>query len=348
MISDEKLSSIFSHFQVSVEFQPQFQPISEGLINTSYMVLQQNMPKYILQQINAHVFSKPHLVVNNKQMISDFLQTPEANYPLENMKLMPLKGAATACYFQPEDGHWNLIEYIPHTQISTAHFKAALAYEAGKAIGIFHRSLMHFPVKLLHESIPNFHYLPSRIFQFEEACKNATSSRLSKASNLISNIYLMRRKYENAYKEAVEYLPVRVTHNDAKLANMLFDETGKVKAIIDWDTIMTGFLMNDMGDAARTMAATKTENATDFENVRIDHAVFHALYEGYASEIYSILTPNEIKWMKHGAAFIILEQCIRFLTDYLQNDIYYKIEYEMHNLNRATNQMHLLQSLPAI
>ncbi|HEY0176753.1 MAG TPA: phosphotransferase, partial [Pedobacter sp.] len=201
-----------------------------------------------------------------------------------------------------------------------------------------------FDIRELSYTIANFHNLSYRFFQFEQALAAAAPERRKKAKEAIQQA-LMNRDIVNDYEDIVAYstLPLRVMHHDTKINNILFDHAHKGICVIDLDTVMPGYFISDIGDMMRTYLSPCNEEEEDLDKISIREDFFAAIAEGYFLEMGSILTGNEKRLFYYAGKFMMYMQAIRFLTDYLNNDVYYQARHPDHNLNRANNQFTLLE-----
>lgn len=221
-----------------------------------------------------------------------------------------------------------------------------LAYRAGFAFGDFQRMLADLPGEPLFETIPNFHNMEARLETFRKAVKRDSVSRVKKVSDLIEEIEARADEMclaERLHREGK--LPKRINHCDTKVNNVLFDSNGQVLCVVDLDTVMPGYVLSDFGDFIRTGANTGAEDDKNLENVNIDLDIFEAYTRGYLEKAREFLTDTEIENLAFGAKLLTYMQTVRFLTDYLEGDTYYKIEYDNHNLVRSHAQFKLLQSM---
>ena len=222
-----------------------------------------------------------------------------------------------------------------------------LSYEAGKAFGDFQTMLADIPEGTLGETIPNFHNMEFRLQQFREAIKANAANRLDEVKELVDEIEKRAEAMciqERLYREGK--LKKRTNHCDTKVNNMLFDaDTDEVLCVIDLDTVMPGFVLSDIGDFIRTAGNTGAEDDEDLSRVGVNMPIFQAYTRGYMEKAKAFLTPTEIKLLPYGGRLLTYMQTVRFLTDYLNGDTYYKIHSPKHNLIRTKAQFKLLQSL---
>lgn len=316
--------------------------LGNGLINKTWRV---HCPdrSYILQRINDQVFRDPFIIENNLKKIAAYLGLYYPDYYL------PLPLAATdgkTMLYKSGTGYFRLFDFLEGSVCNTIISNTKQAYEAARQFGGFTRRLSGLPVEQLGEPIPDFHNLKLRYQQFEKAVPQASPERLQKASLLVDFIK------EHAYIfEQYNYLRkngsmiLRPMHHDTKISNILFDVRDKGMAVIDLDTVMPGYFISDLGDMIRTFTCTANEEETDFNKVTIRKDFFEAIVNGYLLEMKDILTASERSLLVYAGECMIYMQCLRFATDYLENDRYYGAKYPGQNLNRALNQMKLLQEL---
>jgi thiamine kinase-like enzyme len=298
------------------------EPLDGGLINNSFKVTSTTKHySILLQRINHHVFKKPENVQLNYQLLWQYLKSSEIDFKIPEPK-----------YFPGDIGIAETTEQAKTTAKTFAEF--TLAFQ-------------DLDAELLKETIPDFHNLSFRYKQFEDALKSGQKEKIQKATPLIEELK-QRNRYANFYviiTESEEF-PKRVMHHDAKIANILFSkETGEVICPVDFDTTMPGYFFSDLGDMIRSMACSLDENSTDFENISIRKDFYSAIIDGYLSVIEKQLTPSEKKYIHYAGILIIYMQALRFITDYLNGNIYYKTNYPEQNFDRAKNQLALLKKL---
>ena len=248
-------------------------------------------------------------------------------------------------YYFDGDSYWRVCLFIPRSK-SYEEVSPELSYEAGKAFGEFQSMLSDLPEGALGETIPNFHNMEFRLQQFHEAIANDPAGRLEEVSSLVEEIEKRADSMciqERMYREGK--LKKRTNHCDTKVNNILFDEEGNVLCVIDLDTVMPGFVLSDIGDFIRTAGNTGAEDDENLDNVRVNIPIFEAYTRGYMETARSFLTPMEIQLLPYGGRLLTYMQTVRFLTDYINGDVYYKIHRPKHNLIRTKAQFKLLQSL---
>jgi len=327
---------------IAQQFFPNSLPIAirsfgNGHINDTYRIIfpQKN---YLLQRINHSVFSSPKTVMENIQIVADFLEKKDySDYllkPILTQKKHPL-------FKDNSDSFWRVFPFFEETTTLEKAENPSQAYEAAKAFGSFSNMLNGLNINDLKFVIPDFHNGLMRWTTFRHSIKNGQEKRIKTAKGEIQFL----EKNAILFKEIAHLnLPLRVTHNDTKISNILFDKKReKAIAVIDWDTIMPGIVLSDFGDMVRTFGSAATEDETDLNNVFIQPTLYEAIEQGYLEAMADSLHSVERSHLKKGAKWIILMQAVRFLGDYLMGDVYYKTAYDEHNLVRARNQIQLLK-----
>ena len=328
---DEVLSLYFERTDYCV-----VTPITTGLINSTYRI-HLGVHQFILQEINTSVFPAPEVIISNMLTVSNFL---EANtYPKAILKIRPNRNGFFLTFSNGKI--WRMTEFVPNSKEYSTVVSKEQAYEAAKAISEFHFYLNNFPIDRISPSIPGFLDFNQRIAAYQFALENGNKIRIAETLELTEMINSQLYLIEEYLK--IEF-PTRLVHADAKIGNFLFDEAdeNKVLAIIDWDTFLPGNVLCDFGDMVRTYTNLKAEDDAS-EGIIFSPDNYEAVKSGFLHHMASILTEEERKSIDLTAQVVILIQAIRFLTDYLNDDCYYLINYEKHNLDRTTNQINLLK-----
>lgn len=325
-------------------------PLGEGFINDTYVVeTAGDAPNYILQRKNHHIFPDVPRMMDNIERVTKHLKAKVAaagGDPMrEVLTVVPTKEGAL--YYHDGESFWAVCLYIADSITHDAANTPQLAYMGGKGIGKFQALLSDF-TEPLHEVIKGFHNIRWRFEQWERVLREDKVGRKALVREEISHV-MNRRAPMLEFWAMVERgeLPMRVTHNDTKLSNILFDRSGEVLCVIDLDTVMSSTSLNDFGDAIRSYANTGAEDDTNLDRVSMDIEIFRAYAEGYLSECKETMTATEGEWLAFSALYITFEQMLRFLMDYIDGDTYYKTRYAEHNLVRARAQYRLLQSMEA-
>lgn len=320
-------------------------PFGNGHINNTFVV--DDGKKYILQHINDTVFLHPDQIMENILGVTEHIRK-KAICDGEDASRTTLNVVYTldgkSCFKDSYGLWWRCYDFIEKSVAYDSINCAEDFYRCAKAFGKFQQRLADYPAKTLHETIKNFHNTPLRFEKLSAAIKNDVVKRADKVKDEIE--FAMERKefasiLEDAHKKGK--LPLRVTHNDTKLNNILFDEeTGLPICVIDLDTVMPGYSVNDFGDAIRFGANTASEDETDISKISLDLNLFEAFAKGFLEGCDGRLTDNEIELLPIGAMMMTFECGMRFLTDYLEGDVYFKIHRKDHNLDRCRNQFALL------
>lgn len=320
-------------------------PINGGLINHSWKVEPQQQTAFLLQRLNTAVFQNPHHVQQNYVNIWQYaeleftgLRMPAPLYYTQQHNL----------YHDEEGNYWRAFEFIEDAFSIPLAQKASQAKATAKTFAKFTAAFGDFNTDLLKVVIPNFHNLSFRYQQFEESLKGDLYERMARSREIVAELK-SREQYKFFYEliqESPENFKTRVMHHDAKIANVLFSKkTGKVICAVDFDTVMPGYFFSDVGDIVRSMACSEDENATDLEKITIRPDFYEAIINGYLDVMKKLMTESEIKYIHHAGILMIYMQSLRFMTDYLNGDVYYRIQYAEQNFDRALNQLTLLKRL---
>lgn len=322
-----------------------FEILGAGLINKTLKVhlVGQTAP-FLLQEINTHVFPDAVALMGNFVQLAAHLRQ-QTNYPLGILD--PICTAAGIPYFKDEQGaFWRVLPFFEGTYAPEQLPNTKEAFEAAWAYGTFLKGVADFPIQQLHESIPGFHYTVQRYKRFRDILKADIAQRAASIATEITQVF-EAEQYAIQVDQLLKngQIPIRPVHNDTKAGNVLLSNaTGKAAAVIDWDTVMPGSVLSDYGDMVRTFVSDRYEDAPA-EHLAIRKEVWDALDEGFLSATTGFLTKNEREYLHLGALWIISEQALRFLSDYLDGDRYYKTAYDEHNLVRARNQLALLAAV---
>ena len=343
-----KLKFVFSQFNITSNFKG-YKELASGHINDTYLIETSKKPSVILQRINHTVFKDVPSLISNKVAISKHLLKKMQYLPAEMLmqkvvQFVPAK--QQYYYYKDTDGNfWNMMLYIENSVTYSTVTNEEIAYEGGKLIGDFLHLTSDFDSSLLSEVIPKFHDMTYRFSQFEQSLKMASKERLESANTEIKKVYSYKDEMHilQQLKESGQ-LKIRVTHNDTKISNILFDTTKKGICVIDTDTVMPGIVHYDFGDAIRTICNTAAEDEKNLNLVHFNMNYYKAYSKGFFEAIENDLTDLELEHLPLGVKTMIFIMALRFLTDYLNTDIYYKTNYADHNLVRSKNQFKLLES----
>ena len=324
-------------------------PIPVGHINDTFIVTTGNN-RYVLQRINQIVFRKPVEVMANAVRITEHIRgkMEAAAAGSASRQLTAVATYDGGAYYQDAAGNvWRMYNFVENAVTYDSLQSAALACEAARMFGWFQRMLTDLPGPALYETIPGFHNTPRRFERFQEVRKADVAHRAQQARDEIDFVFehaaICHVLYDLVQRGAI---PVRIAHNDAKINNVMFDtSTNEGVCVIDLDTVMPGLSVYDFGDLVRTATCPADEDERDLAKVAVDVALFEALAQGFVAGAGSFLTRAEREHLVFGGLLITFEQMIRFLTDYLAGDVYYKVHREGHNLDRTRTQMKLVQSI---
>jgi Ser/Thr protein kinase RdoA (MazF antagonist) len=314
--------------------------INSGHINYTYKVL----PGYVLQRINKNVFLQPRVLSDNLKEASSFLKQNAPDY----LFLHAIKTLSGEDLFFDEEGYpWRLFPYFENTVSINEVANDKQAYAAAQAFGQLSRQLQGCDISKFQETIPRFHDLSLRYEQFEMALSTSSSERIQLANELIDKYksykYLVE-KYTNLIRS--NQLILRIIHNDTKINNVLFErDTNKIVCVIDLDTLMPGYFIYDLGDMIRTFVSPVSEEEIDFSKIKIREEIHQAILDGYLSEMGTILSDEEKLAIPIAGSIMTYMIGLRFLTDFLNGDTYYQTSYPRQNINRAKNQLYLLELL---
>ncbi|NNE67840.1 MAG: aminoglycoside phosphotransferase family protein [Pyrinomonadaceae bacterium] len=320
-----------------------YSAIDSGHINATYLIETEKGPSFVLQRINHRVFTNPEDVVANKIKVSKHLFEKLRDRPdfgKETHVLNFLKTTSGGYIHRDEDGsYWNLMEYIENSRVYLKTPDRGIALEAGRAFGSFLALTVDLDPSKVIETLPGFHSMKLRFEQFDEALLNASSERKQSASAQISIANELRQEMtslENLVGEGK--IPTRVTHNDTKISNALFSEEGQALCVIDLDTVMEGVVHYDFGDAVRTICSSADEDEPDPAKIDFSLDYFAAFVDGFLGRSGLSLSKLEIEGLPKSAKMMTFIVGLRFLTDFLNNDIYFDTQYEEQNLARAKSQ----------
>ena len=344
----ETLKFIFNKFDHKSDYISHTE-LNSGHINDTFLVKTSGTKNYILQRINHNIFKDVPGLVNNKILISNHIRSKYGNLSEEDLNkkvLSFVKTKKTNFYYHKENGDfWNVMIFIANSITHNIVVDKEIAYEGGKLLGAFLNATSDFESSKLIDVIPNFHDMSFRYKEYESSLQIASKERLEKAINYKKIVSDLKTEMHilQELKEA-KVIPVRVTHNDTKISNSLFDNDNKGICMIDTDTVMPGIIHYDFGDAIRTICNTAAEDEKDLSKVEFNLAYYEAYEKGFLEKTKDTLFPISIKYLSLGAKTMIFIMALRFLTDYFNNDVYYKVNYPEHNLDRARNQFKLIKS----
>ncbi|AUC81189.1 phosphotransferase enzyme family protein [Lacinutrix sp. Bg11-31] len=343
------LKTIFNAFDHKSNFVSHSE-LNSGHINDTFLINTDFGNRYVLQRINHHVFIDVEGLINNKVLISNHIKSKFPNFSEQELSskiLLFVKAQNTKFYYHKEnENYWNLMVFIDDSITYEVVEDEEIAYEGGKLLGTFLNLTSDFDSSQLIDVIPDFHDMSFRYKQYVSSLTNASKERLKKTTKYISVVDELKVEMHilQELKEAGK-IPIRVTHNDTKISNALFDQYKKGICMIDTDTVMPGIIHYDFGDAIRTICNTTAEDEKDLSKVEFNLNYYKAFKKGFIEKMKYSLSPIELEYLPLAAKTMIFIMALRFLTDYLNNDVYYKTRYPDHNLDRAKNQFKLIESL---
>lgn len=316
------------------------EPYGEGHINRTYLVTTDNA-RYILQKINDKVFGDVDGLMNNIVAVTEFIKSKG----METLSVVPTKDGKP--YLSCAAGFYRMYEFIENTVTYQAVTDKKMFELCGEAFGNFQNVLNDFDATVLTETIPNFHNTPKRYGDFIRAAEANICGRAKTCRAEIE--FITKRK--DTYGKITDMLksgelPLRVTHNDTKLNNILIDkDSGKPRAVIDLDTVMPGSLLYDFGDGIRFGASTAKEDEKDLDKVHFSRELYEAYKAGFLRAASGGITAKEIELLPYSAYLMTIECGMRFLTDWLCGDTYFATKYAEHNLVRARTQLKLASEM---
>ena len=353
-LTQERIHQAIGHFKFEGTLTD-CRPYGSGHINDTYLLSyrigEMGMLKVILQRMNNEVFEKPvelmENIINVTSYLKERIEENGGDPERETLNVIPAKDGKP--YYRDEDGnYWRSYKFITGATSYDKVEKPADFYQSAVAFGNFQRLLADFPAETLHETIEGFHDTRARFAVFEQAVKEDVMGRAASVEKEIEFVRAREKSIANYFSEMQEKgeLPLRVTHNDTKLNNIMIDDkTGKGICVIDLDTVMPGLAMNDFGDSIRFGANHSAEDEQDLSKVNFDLGLFEAYTRGFLTGCAGSLTPAELEYLPWGAKLMTLECGIRFLTDYLEGDHYFATHREGQNLDRCRTQFKLVSDM---
>lgn len=319
-----------------------------GHINDTFLV-ETDAENYILQRINHEVFKNPEGLMRNIYGVTEFLKKKllERGGDPKRETLNLILTVDGAVYYRDEDGnYWRTYRFIEDTESYDIIRDKMDFYRSGQSFGNFQRLLADYPAAELVETIPRFHHTISRYEAFEAAVAADSCGRTASVAEEIAFVRARREEIYRMTEHFAEALPLRVTHNDTKMNNILMDrQSGRALCIIDLDTVMPGYSIFDFGDSIRFGASTALEDEVDLSKVSMSLELFELYTKGFLEGTAGSLTEEEKRQLPMGAKMMTLECGIRFLTDYLSGDTYFRIHRPGHNLDRARTQFTLVADM---
>lgn len=347
----EQIVRMISNFEIKGNVETVL-PFGSGHINDTYKVINGNAecPDYLLQRINHEIFRDVPGLTNNIVYVTEHLKQKliQVSGPdSEKQVLTPIPSVNGQYFYRDEDGrYWRLYLFLKETLSYDVVTTATQAYEGGKAFGNFQTLLADLDLTQLTETIPDFHNIRVRLKQLEQALQQDKENRAVHIAGELK--FIGDRGHDMAEIERLGEMgkiPARITHNDTKFNNILFNKHGKGQCVIDLDTVMAGYTAFDFGDAVRTIINPAAEDEPDLGKIILNIPLFKAFTRGFLETTAHQLSEEEAYSLAKGVLLLPFIMGVRFITDYLNGDIYYKIKFSSHNLQRARAQFHLVKQL---
>ncbi|MBN1822358.1 MAG: aminoglycoside phosphotransferase family protein [Prolixibacteraceae bacterium] len=330
-------------------------PFGNGHINDTYLVktIEDVSPDYILQRKNHQVFKNIPGMMENIIRVTDHIRNKLINDNISDIDrkvVHHLKTSDDKFYFKDTTGnYWTLFLFIKGCKSYEKIEKPQQAYLAGKAFGQFQKQISSLPGKPLNETIVDFHNIEFRLNNFQKALLVNFNNRKVEAEDEIVVAQSLSEEMKTLLKlQRQGKIPFRITHNDTKINNILFDKNDNILCVIDLDTVMPGLVHFDFGDAIRTAANTADEDEKDLSRIAVNADIFEEFTKGFLEELRETLTSLEKELLPHSVKFMTYIMGLRFLTDYLDGDTYYKIDYPEHNIVRARAQFKFVSEIEKI
>ena len=327
-------------------------PLGKGLINDTYLVktCEVDKPDYVLQRINHHVFTDVELLQHNIETVTGHLRSKLLSEGVGDidrrvLRFVPTTSGRTYCF--DRESYWRVSVYIADT-LTVDEVTPQSCYDCGRAFGDFQRQLTDLQ-EPLGETIPDFHNMELRLRQLHQAVAENRTGRVKLVREELDLIEAHANEMclaERLHREGL--LPKRICHCDTKVNNMLFDHNGNVLCTIDLDTVMPAYVFSDYGDFLRSAANSEPEDSPELDRIEFRWDIYEAFTRGYLETTSTFLTPVERENLPFAVALFPMMQAVRFLTDYLNGDTYYKIRYPEHNLVRARNQLHYFRKVETL
>ncbi|MGV3762854.1 phosphotransferase enzyme family protein [Parapedobacter sp.] len=349
----EQLASLANEFDIEGRVVD-VSAFGSGHINDTFRVVtdKAGAKQYLLQRVNHHVFKNVAAVMDNIQQVTGHLKKRYADEfkgsnHLDRRVLTLIPTTGDEPYFRDRQRNfWRMFILLDGTRSYDIVETPQQAQEGGRAFGQFQRMLVDLDVELIHEVLPDFHHIGNRLAQLSRAVAADTAGRVGQVQEELAFIDRRAKRMHAILDLAAQgRLPIRITHNDTKFNNVLLDADDCAQCVIDLDTVMPGYVAYDFGDAIRTIINRAAEDEADLDKVRLNIPLFEAYTEGYFEEAHHFLTADETASLMEGVLLFPYMQAVRFLTDFLEGDHYYKVHHADHNLQRTRAQLKLVSEL---
>lgn len=343
-----ELKDVVSQFDINGEIES-IDKFGSGHINDTFKVrIINSETAFLLQKINHHIFPDIDGLMKNIQLVTDHLKSVLASMVNEvekhTLTIIPCKNGLRY-YKDPNGNYWRIFILLDNVKSYDIVETFQQAFSGGRAFGQFQKQLSTLDARQIVEVLPNFHNIDFRMKNLRTAIANNPVNRVHEVEDILAYIYSREHRMRTVLRMAEEEeLPLRITHNDTKFNNILLDENDEVQCVIDLDTVMPGYVAYDFGDAIRTIINSAAEDEKELSKIVLNIPLFEAYTQGYLFEA-DFLTEKEVESLFYGVLLLPFMQAVRFLTDYLEGDQYYKIHYIDHNLVRSRAQIKLVQEL---
>jgi thiamine kinase-like enzyme len=346
-----RINQLIDKFKIDANIAS-VRPFGSGHINDTYRIVNSNPDgvDYLLQRINHHVFKDVPALMQNLKYVTDHLkqklkQVPGSDIEKEVVTIVETREGLP--YFKDDDGnYWRILHFLKDTRSYDQAATGKQAFEGGKAFGRFQALLADLDTKLIKDTIPDFHNIEWRLDKLGKAIEANTAGRSNKV--IAEMVFIKQRVAQMSEILALGkagILPQRIVHNDTKFNNVLLDSDDHAQCVIDLDTVMPGYVAYDFGDSIRTIINTAAEDEVNNKLIGINSSLFESYTKGYLQEAISFLTKAEMESLMKGVLLLPYIQAVRFLTDYLEGDHYFKTQSPDHNLQRTRAQLALVKKL---
>jgi hypothetical protein len=320
----------------------QFERYGSGHIHQTYLTKSSDGKEYIIQKINTTAFKNVEKLMENIELVTTFLKAEH----ILSLTIVPNRKNKKNYFISSDGTFWRCFIFIENSIDFQIPENKNIFSESASAFAKFTKSLINFDANLLYETIKDFHNTKKRILNFENSISNDPKNRVKNIKKEIEFYKVRKNEIIDIFDNELSKLPARVTHNDTKLNNVLFDkDTKKAICVIDLDTIMKGLLINDFGDSIRFGASTAPEDEQNLDKVNLSVEMFRVYTNSYLNTIQDVINKNEKKLLVFGAKLMTYECGLRFLTDYIDGDIYFSTNYSEHNLIRCKTQIKLVKEI---
>ncbi|MFO7853223.1 MAG: phosphotransferase enzyme family protein [Bacteroidota bacterium] len=348
MSPGNELENVFSRFNAEGTYLDGY-TFGTGHIHDTYKIeTETGYRDYLLQKLNNNIFQDIPALQENIYRVTSHIRSKlvkEGEEDIERKCLTVIKSRDGKTWYRDKKGdYWRMFFFIPDHRSYDVVQNTCHAYEGGKAIGRFQSLLADLPGPRLNETIPNFHNVEKRLETFHDVLKDDPVSRVDRVTEGINFVLKREEEMKTILKLGRQgKIPLRITHNDTKFNNILFDENDRALCLIDLDTVMPGYIHYDFGDSLRTAANTAAEDEEDLSKVGIDTEIYEAYTRAYLKQVENVIGKKEIDYLVYGPPLMTFIMGLRFLTDYISGDIYYKIHRPDHNILRSRAQFRLVE-----